>query len=114
MLPVMPKRSIEWLRNNIIRLNIADDFTEVELNAIAGDVVNGYEIDTGSRTAWFNQTEKGLKIAKQEVEPRIEAWMANTKDPLIAIAANQFAARAGGELIRGRDRRILQLTHEPS
>jgi len=68
-------------------------------------VVAMYEVDKASRREWEEKIEAGIKVAKQVIEGKTFPWQgaANTKDALMAEAAGQFAARAGGEVIRGQD-----------
>lgn len=101
----LPKKPISWLIGNIDKDNIADDLGGHVLEQIGADVVSCYEYDDASRSDWKAQIEKGIKIAKQIVEEKTYPWpgAANTKDSLMAEAAAQFAARAGGEVVRGQD-----------
>jgi len=99
------KRPISWLRDNVQRVNICDDFDEATLNAIGSEIVLMAETDEQSRSEWRERTEKGMKIAMQVLEEKSFPWVgaANTKDTLIAEAAMQFAARASAEINKGGD-----------
>lgn len=106
MIPQLKKRNIEWLRDNIQRANICEDFDEATLNAIGADVLKWHEIDDESRSEWKEQVLIGMDIAKQTLEKGngpIGALSAKTKDPLIAEAAMNFSARAMAEVVRGKD-----------
>lgn len=99
------KKNVQWLIDNIYKTNIADEIDESTLGLIAAEVVTGYELDKASRKDWEEQTEEGMKIAKQVKENKTFPWpnAANVKYPLIATAAIQFASRAYPELVRGQD-----------
>jgi hypothetical protein len=101
----LPKQSVAWLISNIDNPNIADDLDENALQKIGADVVAMYDYDKASRSDWEEKIEQGIKTAKQVVEEKTypHAMAANTKDSLMAEASAQFAARAGGEVVRGQD-----------
>lgn len=101
----VPDRDINWLKKNVQRANISEDFDESTLNAIGADVVLMAEADDQSRAEWRSRTEKGMKIAMQVIEEKSFPWIgaANTKDTLIAEAAMQFSARASAEINKGGD-----------
>lgn len=101
----MPAKPVKWLIDNIAVKNIAADLNENTLQAIGADVVAMYEYDKASREEWEKKIEQGIKVAKQIVEEKSYPFQgaANTKDSLMAEAAAQFAARAGGEVVRGQD-----------
>lgn len=101
----LPEKPLKWLVENIGKDNLAEQFEDSTLQAIGSDVVSMYGIDKASRSEWEKKIEAGIKTAKQVVEGKTFPWpgAANTKDALMAEAAGQFAARAGGEVIRGQD-----------
>ena len=101
----LPLKPISWLKDNIQKLNIADQFDENTLNSIGAELVSLVASDKSSRQDWIDSCEKGIKLAKQVIEKKSFPWdkSANTKDPLIAVAMMQFAARSGAEIVRGRD-----------
>jgi chaperonin GroES len=105
ILPDIEPRDITWLKANVQKLNIADQFEDTTLSAIGSDIVNLVDIDRSSRSQWLEDCDKGEKIAMQEREEKSFPWpnAANIKDPLMPVAMMQFAARAGAEVIRGRD-----------
>jgi chaperonin GroES len=105
ILPDIEPRDIAWLKANVQKLNIADQFEDTTLSAIGSDIVNLVDIDRSSRSQWLEDCDKGEKIAMQEREEKSFPWpnAANIKDPLMPVAMMQFAARAGAEVIRGRD-----------
>ena len=101
----LPSKPISWLVRNLEKDNLAPDLDDNTLQLIGADVVAMYEVDKASRTDWEQKIEAGMKVAKQVVESKTFPWpgAANTKDALMAEAASQFAARAGGEIVRGQD-----------
>ena len=105
MLLEVPKKKATWLLANLEKANIADQFEDTILNMIGSDIISNAQRDDDSRRDWKDQAEAGMKVAKQTIEPKSYPWQnaANTKDPLIAVAMLQFAARSGAEVIRGRD-----------
>ena len=110
----VPKKPVSWLISNISLPNIADQFEDTILASIGSDVVTNMRYDDDSRSEWKEQAEAGMKVAKQTMETKSYPWQnaANTKDPLIAVAMMQFAARSGAEVIRGRDVVKTQITGE--
>ncbi len=105
MIPDLKKRDIKWLKDNCGKLNIADQFELTTLNAIGADIVELVEVDRTSRSEWLESCDNGEKIAMQVKEEKSFPWpnAANIKDPLMPVAMMQFAARAGAEVVRGRD-----------
>lgn len=101
----LPQKPLKWLVENISKDNLADQFDASTLQAIGSDVVSMYGVDKASRSDWEKKIEAGIKTAKQVIDQKTFPWpgAANTKDALMAEAAGQFAARAGGEVIRGQD-----------
>lgn len=101
----LEKRNVAWLKGNVQRVNICEDFDENTLNAIGQDVLKWHEIDDESRSEWKEQVQRGMDVAKQVVAVKNTPWpnCANAKDPLIAEAAMNFAARAMAEVVRGKD-----------
>ena len=101
----LPKKSISWLKANIVKTNLAEDLIADTLGLIGQDVCRGYDTDLSSRSEWEERIDEGIKIAMQIVEEKTFPWpgAANVKFPLIATAAIQFASRAYSEIIRGRD-----------
>ncbi len=110
----LEKRPPQWLKDNADKLNIADQFDETVLGAIGNDIVDLVEADRSSRADWLEHCEKGEKIAMQVKEEKSYPWpkAANVKDSDIAVAMMQFAARAGAEVVRGRDVVLCHVTGE--
>ena len=101
----LEKKPLSWLIANIDKPNLATDLDDSVLHAIGSDVVAMYDFDKSSRSDWEKKIEAGIKTAQQLCEEKNTPWpgAANTKDSLMAEAAAQFCARAGGEVIRGQD-----------
>lgn len=93
------------LQQWIGKANIADQFTDDELNRLGAQVVEDWRIDLESRADWEKRTQAGLDLAMQIMTTKSWPWekAANVKYPLIAYAAIQFHARAYPEIIRGND-----------
>jgi chaperonin GroES len=93
------------LFNYAAKPNIAKELSESDLNTIASDVWEGYEIDENSRTEWWKQNQEAMKLAKQIKEPKSFPWQnaANVKYPLITTAALQFNARAYPEIVQSHE-----------
>ena len=109
-------KNIQWLQDNIDKINLADDLDETKLAEIGRKIVFGYNIDEDSRKDWWKLTQEGLKIARQVAEKKSYPWAgaANIKYPLIATAAIQFAARAYPQIIQGTDVVKAQMVGKPS
>jgi len=98
-------KSVDWLLGNIGISNLVDKLGADMSDKIARRVRSGYDIDENSRTDWREKTESGLKVAKQETDPKSFPWnnASNVKFPLIASASIQFAARAYPTVVNGTD-----------
>ena len=83
--------------------NIADLLTEAELVALGLQVVQDFETDLESRSAWEKRMEASMKLALQVVEAKNFPWpnASNIKFPLVTIAALQYHARSYPTLING-------------
>lgn len=81
--------------------NLAEELDSDELNTIGQDVLDGYEIDEGSREDYIKQYKIWMKLAKQISEERTWPWRhaSNIKFPLVNMGAIQFHARAYPALI---------------
>lgn len=90
----------EDIINELMRLravpNIADELDDNQLQEIGTEVVEGAEIDLGSREEWEARTKAGMDLALQKGHPKVFPWpnAANIRYPLMTTAAIQFAARA--------------------
>lgn len=96
-------------KSNIEKLmsshNIAEMMTDGQLDTIGQRVVQEYDMDRQSRSAWELKNEESMKLALQVVETKNFPWAgaSNVKFPLITIAALQFHARAYPALIPGKN-----------
>jgi chaperonin GroES len=74
---------------------------EDKLMEIASECVRGYEADEESRSAWLEETQRWMDLAKQVREEKTWPWpgASNIKYPLISTAALQFSARAYPTLV---------------
>lgn len=90
-------------------VNIAERLSEQELSDIGQEAKTGFEMDVQSRETLENAWDDYLKLANQEVEPKIYPWprASNVKYPLLSTAAMQFAARAYPSLVPS-DRRVVK------
>lgn len=92
VVPQLPKLKFADLVSD---RNIARHLPQQILDAIASEVVLGYDRDLSSRTEWSERNEKGMKLALQMTEMKSFPWVncSNVKFPLITVAALQFLAR---------------------
>lgn len=83
--------------------NLAEDFSEKDLETIGATVVRTYDLDKRSRYEWEVRNETALKLALQVVEHKTFPWpdASNVKFPLLTIAALQYHARSYPALIPG-------------
>jgi len=85
--------------------NMADQFTDDQLNLLGQQVVDDWQADLVTREDWERLTQDGLDLAMQVASSGDGPWpnSADVKYPLIAYAAIQFHARAYPEIIKGND-----------
>ncbi len=85
--------------------NLADEIDDEELGIIGKDVVQAYDADLQSRSAWEAQNEEWMKLALQIREEKTFPWpkAANIKYPLLTTAALQFCSRAFPALVPSFD-----------
>lgn len=76
--------------------NICDILPDEWLDALGGQLYQGYLIDVQSRSEWDERNAKSLKIAMQLQERKTFPWLgaSSVKFPLLTIAAIQYHARA--------------------
>jgi chaperonin GroES len=96
-------KDVNFLVDNVGKLNIADQFSDDIQQEIANKTMYGFDLDDDSRVDWKKQTEEGIKIAEQITEDKSYPWQgaSNVKFPLIATSAIQFAARATPNILQG-------------
>lgn len=85
----------------INEINIADKLDEKTLNDISNVVSRGYEADKVSLKDWLDALDKYTQMALQITSRKTYPWenASNVKFPLLATAAQQFAARAYPTLV---------------
>jgi chaperonin GroES len=84
--------------------NVAEEIDEDDLNNLGSRVVNEYNLDEASRTDWKTKAEKALDRAKLKSVPKNYPFdkASNVKNPILASAALQFAARAYPAIVDGQ------------
>ena len=89
--------------------NLAEEFSNADLNKISGVVKSGYDLDVQSRKEWEERMQEAMKLALQIAETKSFPWpnCSNVKFPLITIAALQFSSRAYPALIS--DNRVVKM-----
>lgn len=83
--------------------NLAEKFSDEDLDTIGCSVHDGYTVDKDSREGWENKIDEWTSLALQVAETKTTPWpgAANVKYPLITTAALQFSARAYPALLPG-------------
>ena len=106
------EKSIDWLFDAPMEINLADQFDEDVLNALGLNVVQTFEMDLADRAEWDRKSESALKFAKQSMDHKSFPWQgaSNVCHPLITTAAIQFAARAFPEIVKGNKVVKCQIT----
>jgi len=100
--PPASEEMIDMLNGFLEMNNIAETLDEDTLKEIGFRVVSDYDIDKDSRKDWERTQERALELARQ-IASKQRDTTANVNYPTIATAAIQFAARAYGNIIKGRD-----------
>jgi chaperonin GroES len=85
--------------------NLDAELSRDQSNAVALEILTGYEADKESRRGWEKQYEEAHKLALQVVERKTTPWenASNVKFPLLTVATLQFSARAYGAMLKGPD-----------
>ncbi len=96
---------LKLTRDTIKSPNLADKFSQDDLDAIGTHVWDGYARDKASRFKWENRTQSAMDLAMQLQKDKNFPWpgAANVAFPLVTIAALQFHSRAYPTLIQGTD-----------
>jgi len=99
----MPKLKIEAIlgeEKNICNL-LKDD--KEYLAEVAEQVLEGYNIDSESRSEWKKRNKEAMKLAMQIWEQKNSPFenASNVKYPLLSIAAIQFSSRAYPNIVQG-------------
>jgi hypothetical protein len=81
--------------------NLADFLEEGELESLASDLVDGFEMDRRSRKDWAESYIKGLELLGMRIEDRQEPWdgASGVFHPMLSEAVVRFQAQAMGELM---------------
>ena len=102
------KRSAEASQRKLLKWadmdNVAEEIEEGRLQTIGLKVKAEYELDEHSREDWRLMAERALDRAKLKKTPKNYPFenASNIKYPLLATAANQFAARAYPSIVDGK------------
>lgn len=93
------RKLIEWAELD----NVAEKLDEQQLNVLGDRVIAEYKIDESSRTEWKEKAERALDRAKLKTSKKTYPFdgAANVKNPILATAALQFAARAYPAIVDG-------------
>ena len=88
--------------------NLVDDIDDMELTAIAEDLMRGIQDDLTSRSEWIETRAQGLKLLGLKIEmPGLQGTpdgapvegMSRVRHPLLLEACLRFQANARGELL---------------
>lgn len=85
--------------------NIAEEIDESKRSEIAMRVTRETEIDENSRDTWMSKSKDAMKLAMQVADGKTNPWpgASNVIFPLLTEASNQFAARAYGAIVIGKN-----------
>lgn len=85
--------------------NLAERLSEGDRQKLASHVVDGYEQDLASRSAWERRMQAAMDLALQLQKNKTFPWpnASNVAFPLITIATLQFHSRAYPALVNGPD-----------
>ena len=91
----------EPVKFNFQEKNLAVGLDDDRLSEISTECKRGYDADEESRSAWLEETQRWMDLAKQVREEKTWPWAgaSNIKYPLISTAALQFSARAYPTLV---------------
>lgn len=94
------KKLMEWAELP----NVAEDVDDDRLNTIGARVVDEYNLDEASRSDWKQKAERALDRAKLKTTKKTYPFdgASNVKNPILATAALQFAARAYPAIVDGQ------------
>jgi len=89
----------------IAAANLTDRFDPEDLKRIGAECKQGLDRDEQSRAVWLRRNEAGMDLALQVVKDKTFPWpgASNIAFPLVAIAAQQFHARAYPALLGSAD-----------
>lgn len=94
--------SLDQLLSYVGEKNIADRIDEKELACIGHEVIEAAERDLVTMTEWKQFVDEGIKLCKQEFEPKNDVIQngANFKSDILTSSANAFGNKAIVELMR--------------
>lgn len=83
--------------------NLAEEFSEEELDRLASSLCYAIDSDRQSREEWETSVTRWIELAAQVMGKKSHPWpnASNVKYPLLTMAATQFAARAYAALLPG-------------
>ena len=98
-------KQLRLTREVMISPNLADKFSEADLNAIGNHVWEGYDRDRVSRMRWETRTQAAMDLAMQVQKDKNFPWpgCSNVAFPLVTIATLQFHSRAYPAILQGPD-----------
>lgn len=85
--------------------NLAKDMEDADLTKLGMSVIEGFDIDKTSMSAWCERMERALELAMLVKEAKTYPWTnaANIRYPLITSAALQYNARAYPAIVPSSD-----------
>lgn len=85
--------------------DISELLTDTEITKLGMDVLREFKIDDDSRSEAITAYDKAMEDARAETKTKSYPFdkAANTKYPLLQVAALQFAARAYPAIVKGND-----------
>lgn len=97
-LNIDPENLTQFLEHN----NMAEELGEEELDELAVNVIELFDMDVASRSEWEEKNREWLKLASQLKEEKVYPWpkASNVKYPLLTTASMQFHARAHQQLLK--------------
>jgi chaperonin GroES len=93
------RKLMDWAES----VNVAEDIDEDRLSNIGARVVDEYNLDESSRSDWKQKAERALDRARLKATKKSYPFdgASNVKNPILATAALQFAARAYPAIVDG-------------
>jgi hypothetical protein len=81
--------------------NLAEFLEDSELESLASDLIDGFNMDRRSRKDWAESYINGLELLGMKVEERMEPWdgASGVFHPMLSEAVVRFQAQAMGELM---------------
>jgi len=81
--------------------NLAEFIDDGELESLASELIDGFEMDRRSRKDWAEAYIKGLELLGMKIEDRQEPWdgASGVFHPMLSESVVRFQAQAMGELM---------------